>query len=181
MKLHKMALVFLAFLSFLAISIQTVNAVIHSEFDPPTFTASAQPGQSISESLSIELWPALPATGTFYNLWLEAESGYEAWLASVNPTEYTDPWYGTGDTYTFDVTITVPPGTPPGTYSFHLRAMHDNYPPSTTSFSTGSQLITVTVLPPHIIPEIPWGTIVASAAMTIALFGYLAIPKFRKK
>lgn len=35
--------------------------------------------------------------------------------------------------------------------------------------------------PPHVIPEVPLGTIVASAAMIIALVGYFVIPKFRKK
>jgi len=33
----------------------------------------------------------------------------------------------------------------------------------------------------HVIPEVPLGTIMASAAMIIALVGYLAVPKWRRK
>jgi len=37
------------------------------------------------------------------------------------------------------------------------------------------------ILPSPVIPEVPLGTIMASAAMIIALVGYFAIPKFRKR
>lgn len=41
---------------------------------------------------------------------------------------------------------------------------------------------TLSFLPPaHVIPEVPLGTIVASAAMIIALAAYVAVPKWRRK
>lgn len=47
------------------------------------------------------------------------------------------------------------------------------------------QIETYTILcfapSPGVIPEVPLGTVVASAAMIIALIGYFAIPKLRKK
>ena len=36
-------------------------------------------------------------------------------------------------------------------------------------------------VPTPVIPEVPWGTVIASAAMIIALVAYVAMPKFRKK
>jgi len=41
--------------------------------------------------------------------------------------------------------------------------------------------IVLTQLPHPVIPEVPLGTIMASAAMIVALVGYFAVPKFRKK
>lgn len=63
--------------------------------------------------------------------------GFESWLASVSPASYANlelPVSG----LTFDVTITVPPGTLPGTYEFYVSAMGDGA-------SYGDQLVTITV------------------------------------
>lgn len=108
-------------------------------------------------------------------LTLKAEAGYEAWLTSVVPTEYTDiniPEEGA--TREFDITITVPPGTPPGTYVFNIIADADGA-------SYGEQEVTITVLGiDHVIPETPFGTILASASILIGFIAYIGIPRFRK-
>ena len=64
---------------------------------------------------------ALTAT-TISGLHLETSSGYEAWLTSVVPSSYSGP---TGVPVTFNITITVPDGTPDGIYSFKIIAKDD--------------------------------------------------------
>lgn len=107
-------------------------------------------------------------------LTLKAEVGFEAWLTSVVPPEYTDidiPSDGT--TREFDITITVPLGTLPGTYIFDVIADADGA-------SYGEQEVTITVPFAHVIPETPIGTIIASASMFIGLIAYITVPRFRK-
>lgn len=58
------------------------------------------------------------------NLHLEASAGFESWV-SFSPAEYTDLTFRTPIEKEFDVTITVPMGTPPGTYSFQISAIGD--------------------------------------------------------
>jgi PKD repeat protein len=63
------------------------------------------------------------------SLSLRAESGYEGWLTGVVPAEYVDfdvPPEGVSKT--FDVTVTVPSGTTPGTYSFSIVPDADGTP-----------------------------------------------------
>jgi hypothetical protein len=57
---------------------------------------------------------------------LRTETGFEAWLTSVTPAEYTEidiPPEGTART--FEINITVPLGTLSGTYKFHMIADAD--------------------------------------------------------
>jgi len=72
-------------------------------------------------------------------LTLQTTPGYEAWLTSVTPPSYTNLTLPA--TVTFDITITVPLGTPPGTYIFKIIAVGD-------SSNYGEQIITITVPPP---------------------------------
>lgn len=108
-------------------------------------------------------------------LTLKAETGYEAWLTSVVPTEYTDVDIPEeGATREFDITITVPSGTLPGTYVFNIIADADGA-------SYGEQMVTINVPGiDHVIPETPFGTILASASILIGFIAYIGIPKFRK-
>lgn len=104
-------------------------------------------------------------------LTLEAEVGYEAWLASVVPPEYEDiDIPPEGITREFDITITVPLGTMPGIYDFHIIAVADGA-------SYGEQRVRITVPLEEVIPEVPLGTILASTSMILGLLGYLFIPK----
>ncbi len=107
-------------------------------------------------------------------LTLKAEAGYEAWLTNVVPTEYTDIDIPTaGVTKEFDITITVPLGKAPGTYVFHIIADADGA-------SYGEQLVTITVPFEHVIPETPFGTILASASICLGFLAYMGIPRFRR-
>lgn len=107
-------------------------------------------------------------------LTLKAETGYEAWLTNVVPEEYTDiDIPPEGATKTFEITITVPLGTTPGIYKFHIIADADGA-------SYGEQEVTITVPPSMVIPEVPLGTILASAAMFIGLLSYPGIQKIRR-
>jgi hypothetical protein len=108
-------------------------------------------------------------------LTLKAEAGFEAWLTDVDPPEYTDidippPGWCSGF---FDITITVPLGTLPGTYIFNIIADADGA-------SYGEQEVTITVPFTHVIPETPIGTIIASASMFIGFIAYMTVPRFRK-
>lgn len=62
----------------------------------------------------------------------------------------------------------------PGNYTVTLRVTdNDGY----TDTATDTKII----VPGGVIPEVPWGTIMASAAMIVAFTAYFAIPKLRKK
>jgi hypothetical protein len=73
---------------------------------------------------------------TVDDLHLEASAGYESWLVSVVPPSYSGP---TGLDVPFVITITVPPGTTPGVYSFTITAV------DSSGVSYGEQLVTITV------------------------------------
>lgn len=76
-------------------------------------------------------------TSTVSNLHLEASSGFEAWLASVTPINYSGP---SGVSVNFNLTITVPEGTSNGTYTFTISAVDD------AGVSYGEQNVTITVV-----------------------------------
>jgi len=61
----------------------------------------------------------------------------------------------------------------PGTYSVTLRVTDDD---GLTDTATDTKII----LPDHIIPEVPLGTVMVSAAMIIALAAYVTMPKWRR-
>jgi hypothetical protein len=104
-----------------------------------------------------------------HKLTLKAEAGWEAWLTSVVPPEYDEFDVPSGGvTKTFTITLTVPLGTTPGTYVFHIIADADGA-------DYGEQLVTIRVPFVPVIPEIPFGTIAASAAMILAFAVYLGI------
>ena len=108
-------------------------------------------------------------------LTLIAEAGYESWLTSVVPSEYDDIDIPPEGIYkTFDITITVPLGTLPGTYIFHIIADADGA-------SYGEQEVTIIVPTEHVIPEVPFGTILASVSMLMGFVGFFFIPRFKRK
>jgi hypothetical protein len=108
-------------------------------------------------------------------LTLKAETDYEEWLTTVTPAEYLDIDIPTeGIDKEFDITITVPAGTPPGTYTFNIIADADGA-------SYGEQTVTIIVHGiDHVIPEVPFGTILVSASLLIGFIAYIGIPRFRK-
>ena len=73
-----------------------------------------------------------------YGLHLEASTGYESWLTSVTPSSYVG--LAPGDEATFNLTITVPAGTPDGVYNFTISALDE------VGVSYGDQEVTITVV-----------------------------------
>ncbi|HLF13754.1 MAG TPA: hypothetical protein VI932_02550 [Bacteroidota bacterium] len=53
------------------------------------------------------------------------DPAYAAWLTAVEPVSYTDVELGEPLNLGFDITITVPPGTPSGVYCFDICAVGD--------------------------------------------------------
>lgn len=100
------------------------------------------------------------------------EPEYEAWLTCVDPPEYTD--IDLPAERVFEICITVPCCTPPGVYIFHITAVGDGA-------DYGEQTVIITVPPEAVIPEVPFGTIVASASMIMGLLGFFLIPRFKRK
>jgi hypothetical protein len=87
----------------------------------------------------------------YYWQYTDGTSGYEAWGATF--------------THTFPV---------PGTFTLILTVTDND------GLYTHAQT-TIHITPQQVIPEVPLGTIAASATMIIALIGYLTIPRFRTK
>lgn len=75
-------------------------------------------------------------TPNVQNLHLQAGSGYESWLYSVNPQSYNGP---AGSSANFDISIKVPDGTTPGVYKFAISAVDDN------NVNYGDQTVEITV------------------------------------
>lgn len=99
--------------------------------------------------------------GFISTLTLETSPGYESWLTSVTPPSHNDLTLPT--TVTFDIVVTVPAGTPPGTYTFTIWANGDGA-------SYGEQEVTITV-PGEGVPEIGFAApISTSIAVAIYLF-----------
>ncbi len=61
----------------------------------------------------------------------------------------------------------------PGTFNVTLKVTDNHELPDTDTRS-------VTVTLNNVVPEVPLGTVLATAAMILALVGYVTIPKFRK-
>lgn len=70
-------------------------------------------------------------------LTLVAEAGYETWLTSVAPESYSGE---TGVTTDFEIVITVPVGTPLGTYTFTISAV------DAAGVVYGTQTVTIKVV-----------------------------------
>jgi hypothetical protein len=76
-------------------------------------------------------------------LTLKPDAGYETWLTSVVPPEYDDITIPPeGVTKEFDITLTIPLGTAPGTYVFNITADADGA-------SYGGQRVTIVVMSPR--------------------------------
>jgi hypothetical protein len=70
-----------------------------------------------------------------------------------------------------------------GSYQVNATAA-GHLPSATTTVSVTSDTeytITLELIPTSVVPEVPIGTILASAAMLFALMGYLFLPKWKKK
>lgn len=161
--------------------VQCANPYPGDALDYWTYWANITGGAAYSVTNANQIPTAIQAlVGAFAThikvLTLKAEAGYESWLTSVTPQNYTDidiPPEGVNKT--FNITITVPIGTLPGTYTFHIIADGDGG-------SYGEQEVTIIVpTPEFVIPEVPIGTILASVSMIIGFMSYFFIPKFKRK
>jgi hypothetical protein len=81
---------------------------------------------------------------------LKAQTGYELWLTSTSPPQYANiDVPEEGITKTFNLTITAPNNTLPGTYKFKINADADN-------LNAGEQEVTITIVQPEpVVPPVP--------------------------
>lgn len=115
-------------------------------------------------------------------LTLKAEAGYESWLTSVVPPEYTDiDIPPAGVTETFDIIITVPLGTTPGIYYFNITADADGA-------SYGEQSVEITVFQPPVggysisfAKQAPTYLLTAYTTLVVVFAGTLAYIKRKRK
>ncbi len=89
-------------------------------------------------------------TPNINDLHLEASPGFESWLVSVNPPSYSGP---TGVSTQFDISIQVPHGTAPGTYTFTISAVDEN------NLNYGDQTVRITVPVPNRLPVLTAGDV----------------------
>jgi len=165
----------------------SVSHVVNASISPTTLSATLLPGQTVTETkyvvMSDAYWSVLAKDGQLgaASPQLEVlESAYDSWLTSVSPSDYTGVAFDSSATFTFVINITVPAGTAPGTYIFHI--VYSTYYPNiygTSAIVGENQTVTITVAgPANVVPEVPIG-IGASAAMIVALAVYLAVPKLK--
>ncbi len=168
----------------LLLTVLNVSAQIPLTTFPVQLTATLRPGESISETISIDLGGQGPFP--VYEYWgklkVKAATGYEGWLTNVVPSEYTGVYrpgedeegvnhLRTGWPYTFDITIKVPDGTDPGMYLFSIYPYFtdDQGDPIEPELWVTGQIIKITVTLAQVIPEVPHGTISAILAMVAAM------------
>lgn len=151
-----------------------IEVAISSFIEPESFAVILRPGETIVETIEVAY------TGNFdYELGtlrLTNSEGYDAWLTGIDPTEHTEVWTNT-ESYVFEVTITVPDETSPGNYTFQIVANTFGSQPT----EEVQQEVNIQVPPERVIPEVPIGTILASATMIIALLLYTTKSKWKKK
>ena len=151
-----------------------IQISISSFIEPEDFTVILRPGETIIETIEVAY------TGNFdYELGtlkLTNSDGHEAWLTGIDPIEHLEVWTNT-EPYIFEVTITVPDETSPGNYTFQITANTFGNQPTEEM----QQEVNIQVPPERVIPEVPIGTILASATMIIALLLYTTKPKWKKK
>ncbi len=98
---------------------------------------------------------------------------YDSEVIGVQSVTDLDPSDTENLQFSWDTT-----GVPVGTYT--VKACADIVP-GEIIVDNNCLETTVTVLPTHVIPEVPLGTVLASVTMIIALLGYAAVPKWRRK
>lgn len=142
--------------------------------EPEALTAILRPGESVTETKNVTFSCAYDFDlGT---LKLKASEGYENWLINVSPAQYAGVSTNAGP-YVFEVTVEVPENTDPGFYSFQIIA----YTSGGESAEEAYQDVVIEVPPSQVIPDVPFGTILASALMVAALAAYVTVPKWRRK
>lgn len=156
---------------------------------PMELTATLRPGESISETISIDLGGGGPFP--VYEYWgtlkVKAATGFEGWLTNIVPSEHTGVYRPgvdedgtdhprTGWAYEFDITIKVPDGTDPGVYMFSIYPYFtdDQGDPIEPDLWVTGQIVQITVTLEQVIPEVPYGTIAAILAM-VAAMGYTVL------
>lgn len=131
--------------------------------------------------------------GDFYSLWMvDTATGTTKMRVFTTPEVETDyhhscasnPYHtGLGSTWsdgTFCIYLA------PGTYEFKVRdellpiLFNEGVDPDATLWSPAGFYVTFSAAPIQVIPEVPIGTIAASAAMMIAFAGFVMRPKFKR-
>ncbi len=161
-------------LIFVAKFFGKLDAPVLGSVTPEATTVTLQPSESVDEKLEV----AFSCIFDYYlgRLELETSEGFETWLTSVTPAEYTNVWTN-AEAYAFETTITVPEGTLPGNYSFQIIARTSGG----NSEETAIQEVAVEVTPKLVIPEVSFGTALTLASMVAALALYAALPKLTTK
>lgn len=142
--------------------------------EPETFTTILFPGETVTETIEITY-----SSNFDYELGtlnLKTSEGYDTWLTTLVPSEFTEAWTNT-EPYTFEVTLTVPNDTPSGNYIFQIIANTAGGQPTEEIH----QEIDVLVPPANVVPEVPLGTIIATASMITALIVYITRSKWTRR
>jgi len=159
--------------------------VIGAGFNPlnvqKTGPASANPGDTITYTITFDNLqnPNLPVTSVVLVDTLPPETTYVSNTGGGIYAAGTVTWNigalaGGASTQTVTLTVTINPGTTPGSIITNFATIDSAETPPTTKHWD-------TIIPPGpVIPEVPLGTVMASALMVIALVAYIAVPRFRR-
>ena len=122
--------------------------------DPDVMAITAEPGDSINWTVEVTFTSPF---STFVGISkLCVSECHEDWITSIAPEKHVNAWTNT-DPYVYEVTLTVPPQTVPGTYSFQIMTCTLGY----ILDEEASENITVEVIPSMVIPEVPLGPLLA--------------------
>ena len=141
--------------------------------DPDIIIRTAEPGESVTWTVEVTFTSPF---STFVGLSrLCVSEGYEDWITSIVPETHVNIWTNT-DPYIYEVTLTVPPETVPGNYSFQITTCTLGY----ILDEEATENVTIEVIPSMVIPEVPLGPLLATFTMLVALLIYVTLQKSGK-
>jgi len=117
---------------------------------------------------------SMPWGGIFPCPWKQYNVGI-----NLTKRQYNDKWHGTGDPSGIQITIGITVNTDPANVHLYFVAWGYNLKDGNLdrTFSPYSHITETIPPPPHEIPEVPLGSVIAAASMMLGVGAYLGLRK----